>query len=157
ATVLPHTAALWRAIAAHFDGLYTYDVLSYDGSTFARLCAEAHAAGLLCLPSVGPGYDAERATGDPRVKPRRNGATYDSMWKAAIKANADAVTITSFNEWHEGTQIEPAARRAGYLSYDGAWGLTGKAAASAYLDRTLRWSGLLRAALRAREPAAAKR
>ena len=30
------------------------------------------------------------------------------MWKAAIRAGADRVTITSYNEWHEGTQIEPA-------------------------------------------------
>ena len=66
---------------------------------------------LLCAPSVGPGYDARRGSGDPRVKPRRNGATYDAMWRAAIAAKADRVTITSFNEWHEGTQIEPAAPR----------------------------------------------
>ena len=38
--------------------------------------------GLLCAPSVGPGYDARRATGDPHVKPRRHGLTYDSMWHA---------------------------------------------------------------------------
>ena len=88
---------------------------------------------LLCAPSVGPGYDARRGSGDPVVKPRRNGATYDAMWRAAIAARADRVTITSYNEWHEGTQIEPAARprrrgRYRYLSYDGAWGLHGRAA-----------------------------
>ena len=60
-------------------------------------------------PPSGPGYDARRATGDPAVKPRRDGVTYDSMWHAAIAAGADEITITSFNEWQEGTQIEPAA------------------------------------------------
>ena len=35
---------------------------------------------------------------------------YDNEWKAAIAAHARWVGITSFNEWHEGTQIEPAAR-----------------------------------------------
>ena len=48
------------------------------------------------------------------------------MWRGAIRAAADVVTITSYNEWHEGTQIEPApAVGAPYESYDGAYGLTG--------------------------------
>ena len=100
---------------------------------------------LLCAPSVGPGYDARRAGSDPRVKPRRHGATYDAMWRAALAAKADRVTITSFNEWHEGTQIEPAdaTRHHGayrYLSYGGAWGLHGVAAENAYLERTRYWA-----------------
>ena len=94
-------------------------------------------------------YEASQATGDLRAKPRRNGATYDSMWKAAISAGADAVTITSYNEWHEGTQIEPARRRivrnaasASFESYDGAYGLNGRPAERAYLDRTAYWTGV---------------
>jgi hypothetical protein len=148
------TNLVGKAQAGMFDGVYTYDVLLWGGSTFPRLCAQAHHLGLQCLPSVGPGYDATRATPDLRVKPRRNGATYDGMWRSAIRSGADAVTITSYNEWHEGTQIEPARTRppgaaaaATYDSYDGAYGLTGRAAQDAYLDRTSFWS---RAFLRAR-------
>jgi hypothetical protein len=148
--VYAQTPLVGYAAAGGFEGLYTYDVLIWGGDKFARICSEAHAVHLLCLPSVGPGYDAQRATGDPRVKPRRDGATYDAMWRAAIAAGADQVTITSFNEWHEGTQIEPAAPHAGDLSYNGAWGLTGAAAESAYLDRTAYWSALFRRALAAR-------
>ncbi|HZQ02594.1 MAG TPA: hypothetical protein VFA88_01080 [Gaiellaceae bacterium] len=144
------TALVGFAAAARFAGVYTYDVLVYGGDKLARICAEAHAVHLLCLPSVGPGYDAQAATGDARVKPRLDGATYDSMWRAAIAASADGITITSFNEWHEGTQIEPAAPHAGALSYDGAWGLTGRAAETAYLDRTAYWSARFRGALGAR-------
>jgi hypothetical protein len=71
------------------------------------------------------------------------------MWRAAIASGADQVTITSFNEWHEGTQIEPAApaHRHGayrYLSYGGAWGLHGVGAEDAYLTRTLYWSDVFR-------------
>ena len=55
-----------------------------------------------------PRLRRRRATGDTRVRPRRDGATYDSMWRGAVQARADLVTITSYNEWHEGTQIEPA-------------------------------------------------
>ena len=129
-----------RAAAGRFDGLYTYDVLLFDGVLFPRLCEQARRLGLLCAPSVGPGYDARRATGDDRVRSRRNGATYDSMWRGAVKARADLVTITSYNEWHEGTQIEPArAGRRSYQCYDGAWGLRGRAAETAYLDRTAFW------------------
>jgi len=149
-TTYADTALVGQAVAGHFSGIYTYDIVTWTGAKFARLCAEAHKHGLLCAPSVGPGYDARRATGDPTIKPRRRGLTYDSMWHAAIRAGADAVTITSFNEWQEGTQIEPAAppdRRGtfSYGSYDGAWGLTGKRAESAYLDRTAYWANRFRA------------
>ena len=30
------------------------------------------------------------------------------MFKCAAELNPDYIAITSFNEWHEGTQIEPA-------------------------------------------------
>jgi glycoprotein endo-alpha-1,2-mannosidase len=148
-TLFGQTALVGAAAAAGFDGIYTYDIVTYGAGMFRRLCAEARARHLLCAPSVGPGYDARRGSGDPRIKQRRQGATYDSMWKMAIASGADRVTITSFNEWHEGTQIEPAAPagRHGtyrYLSYNGAWGLHGPAAELSYLTRTRYWSDVFR-------------
>lgn len=148
--VFAQTAFVGQAVAGHFDGVYTYDTLIWTGARLARFCTQAHAKGLLCAPSVGPGYDASRATGDMRVKSRRHGRTYDSMWRAAIAAKADAVTVTSYNEWQEGTQIEPAASSAThggtfrYLSYDGAWGSRGPDAATAYLERTAYWAARYR-------------
>ena len=127
-----------------FQGIYTYDTLTYRGRTFARLCTAAHRNGLLCAPSVGPGYNALRATGDARVLDRRAGKTYDSMWRSAVRSGADLTTITSYNEWNEGTQIEPACLHAGYASYDGAWGEHGKVADRAYLNRTRLWISRLR-------------
>ena len=123
-----------------FGGFYTYDFLTYNGAKFKRLCNEAHKAGILCAPSVGPGYDGTRAGEAPIRKARRNGATYDLLWSAALAARPDYVTITSYNEWGEGTQIEPAAARPGYRSYEGAWGLTGASADAAYLLRTAYWA-----------------
>ena len=108
--------------------------MTWNGALFKRLCAQAHAAGLLCAPSVGPGYDARLATRHEVVRPRNDGLTYDRMWKTALKADADVVTITSYNEWQEGTQIEPARVAVGKPSYDGAWGKTGVPAQRAYLD-----------------------
>jgi hypothetical protein len=132
------------AAASGFAGFYTYDILLYHGAKFDRLCTQARAMGILCAPSVGPGYDASQATGDPRVKPRLDGATYDSMWNAALRAGADVVTITSYNEWGEGTQIEPAGRGGRYESYDGAYGLRGRAARRAYITRTAYWTRALK-------------
>jgi glycoprotein endo-alpha-1,2-mannosidase len=159
--VLAQTANVTRAQAAHFAGVYTYDVVTFGPGAFGPLCARAHKAGLVCAPSVGPGYDALRATGDTRFRPRDAGATYDAMWRAAIQAGADRITITSYNEWHEGTQIEAAMTplprgltgtrapatspvREPYSSYEGAYGLRGKQAARAYLARTAHWTTLYR-------------
>lgn len=146
--LLANTALPGKALAGGFAGFYTYDIYIYDGSSFPRICASARLRGLLCAPSVGPGYDARRATGDSRIRERADGATYDRMWRAAVRAAADIVTITSYNEWHEGTQIEPA-RAAGspYASYTGAYGLTGRAAQGAYLGRTVEWVRRYRARL----------
>jgi glycoprotein endo-alpha-1,2-mannosidase len=132
------------AAAGGFLGFYTYDIVVYNGSKFDRLCNQARAYGILCAPSVGPGYDAWQATRDLHKKPRLNGATYDTMWKAALAASSDFVTITSYNEWSEGTQIEPAGHGARYESYDGAYGLHGRAAERAYIKRTAYWTAQLR-------------
>jgi glycoprotein endo-alpha-1,2-mannosidase len=143
--VFAQTSHVGFAARAGFAGFYTYDILEYGGAKFGRFCQQAHAVGILCAPSVGPGYHAYAANGDPRVKPREAGATYDSMWRAAIDARADFVTITSYNEWGEGTQIEPAGRRSNYESYDGAYGLHGRRAERAYLRRTAYWTSQLAA------------
>jgi glycoprotein endo-alpha-1,2-mannosidase len=142
--IFGHTTLVGRAKASGFDGLYTYDVVTWTGSTFRRLCTQAHLAGLLCAPSVGPGYDARLATNDRVVRPRLHGARYDRMWKTALGADADLVTITSYNEWQEGTQIEPAQAQAERPGYDGAWGRTGIAARRAYLTATAAWTARLR-------------
>ena len=101
--------------AAGFDGFYTYfaaNGFSY-GSTWKNwksLASYAYKNSLLFIPSVGPGYV------DTRVRPwnsknthaRRKGLYYETAWRTALAAPAKMVSITSFNEWHEGTQIEPA-------------------------------------------------
>jgi hypothetical protein len=142
--LLAGTEKVGFAVAAGFDGVYTYDFVTWRGGRFARFCAQAHSLGLLCAPSVGPGYDGRRAGEAPVGRPRRNGATYDALWRAAIGANPDVISITSFNEWGEGTQIEPAEPKRGYRCYDGAWGLKGEAARTAYLTRTAYWAARFR-------------
>lgn len=98
-----------------FDGMYTYFAskgFTY-GSTPANWSDMQSWATLhhkLFIPSVGPGYNDSRIRpwNTANNKPRRQGKYYDEMFAAALKTNLKLVGITSFNEWHEGTQIEPA-------------------------------------------------
>jgi hypothetical protein len=147
-SVYAQTNHVGFAATGGFDGVYTYDIVVFGGRMFARYCEQAHAAHLLCAPSVGPGFDSSGTSSQPLVKPRRDGFTYDSMWHCALRAHPDFVTVTSYNEWGEGTQIEPAGRgngAVGYQNYDGAYGLHGRAAERAYVDRTAYWADRFRA------------
>jgi hypothetical protein len=147
-----HTRLVGWAKRAGFDGVYTYT--NADADDFARICKQAHAAKLLCAPSVSPGFDARRAVGTRLVRPRRDGRTYDAQWCAALRASPDFVTIASYNEWHEGTQIEPASAtppgpHGMYRTYSGAYRLRGEASERAYLKRTADWAKRYRSGVRA--------
>ena len=134
---------------AGFDGVYSYDPTRSPADLLA-LCAAARQQRLLCSPSVAPQYIATRLYPGSRVVDAERGARYERMWAAALAAGADVVSITSYNEWHEGTQLEPAVPYCfpdGYCSpgYEGVYGRTGGAAANAWLDRTREWVGAYRA------------
>ena len=60
-----------------------------------------------CL-SVLPGSDARKAYKWDTQTDRLDGRTYRTYWDAAIKAEPDWIVITSWNEWAEGTEIEPS-------------------------------------------------
>lgn len=108
-----------------FDGFYTYfasDGFSYGSSTrnWPYLSSFAQQSNLIFIPSAGPGYE------DTRVRPwngintrnRKNGEYYRNMLTKAISTATSIISITSFNEWHEGTQIEPAVpKHTGAYSY----------------------------------------
>ena len=55
------------------------------------------------------------------------GTLYEAMWEAAIAARPRFITVCSFNEWGEGTQIEPC------LEYE-----------DLYLRLTARWAKVFR-------------
>lgn len=110
-----------------FDGFYTYfgtDKFSY-GSTQAnwkRLAEFARLNNLLFIPSVAPGYDDTqvRPWNKENTRDRANGYYYTRSIFAALGSDPQIVSITSFNEWHEGTQIEAAVpkRNAQYIYED---------------------------------------
>ena len=98
-----------------FDGFYSYFATDgfTHGSTSAHwklLAAWARKKNLWFSPSAGPGYNDTRIRpwNDIATRDRRNGAYYRQMLGAAVESGADLVSITSWNEWGEGTQIEPA-------------------------------------------------
>lgn len=66
----------------------------------------------LWTAGVMPGWDESRFSpprNPSKVIPRRDGVLYEENWRAAIASNPEWITITSWNEWFEGTQIEPAS------------------------------------------------
>ena len=133
-------------VGAGFDGFYTYfasDGFTYGSSTrnWGQLATYAATNNLMFIPSAGPGYI------DVRVRPwnsrnnklRENGGYYEQSLKAAVAANPPIISITSFNEWHEGTQIEKAVaytdKKTGYVYKDYA-----PMGPDYYLTLTRKWS-----------------
>lgn len=124
----------------HFDGLYNYVTLhlrEQGGFAWARsLPPDAW-----YVPSVIPGFSARRiGYPDELYTPRRDGATYSEQWGEALGVSVEPamVMITSFNEWHEGTQIEPAAvgvTNGGQYTYRDYGALLPEG----YLDLTQQW------------------
>jgi glycoprotein endo-alpha-1,2-mannosidase len=124
----------------HFDGLYNYATLHLDqngGFAWARSLPPNS----LYIPSVIPGFSAQRVGyAVDTLVPRLDGATYADQWSAALGTGVqpELVTVTSFNEWHEGSMIEPPALGAnngqGYTYAD-----FGKLPPDGYLTLTRQW------------------
>jgi hypothetical protein len=46
--------------------------------------------------------------GGVRKYDRMNGKVYEEQWKVVLETNPDMVMVTTFNDWNEGTEIEPS-------------------------------------------------
>ena len=71
----------------------------------------AHGTQRIWAAGVIPGWDESRVQPprtNAKVYPRRDGALYTETWQGAMASNPEWITITSYNEWFEGTQIEPS-------------------------------------------------
>jgi hypothetical protein len=103
-----------------FDGHHLYSVswanrtdMGYTANKFARLVrAKAAALGApkIYVSTVMPGYDDRKAGRGSAAFAlgREDGAYYVRSWQAAIGSAPDWIVINSFNEWREGTHIEPS-------------------------------------------------
>jgi hypothetical protein len=121
------------AYMAVFDGHHLYSNtwnppadLGATNQKFARWVNQArqdYGAYKFWVATVMPGYN------DVRVRPnsgfakdREGGAYYERSWQAAVDSQPNWIVITSFNEWPEGTYIEPSAAFGDhYLQLTGRW------------------------------------
>ena len=79
--------------------------------TRAYAATHPYGGSKLVAATAFPGYDDRRSKGPDRPVVERNGAsTYEAMWAAAVGADPDWVLVTSWNEWWEGTGIQPGDR-----------------------------------------------
>ena len=107
--------------AAHvFDGVHTYNtagrlrglapeaVREWAADTYRSWVQVADQAGKISTLTVIPGYDDTKIRKPGLAVERFGGELYRVQWEEAIKADPHWVLITSFNEWHEGSEIEPS-------------------------------------------------
>ena len=103
-----------------FDGIHTYNptgltkgkslaaIQSWSKTTFAQWVKTAGSGRIACVTII-PGFDdsVQPSRKPPRpVTDRYGGKTYRVMWQRAVAAGPDWILITSWNEWHEGSEIE---------------------------------------------------
>jgi hypothetical protein len=71
----------------------------------------ARARGMRLIPNAMPGYDDTPLRGTERVTINRRGQFYRDYWRVAsrfVGPDQPFLVVTSFNEWHDGTELEPS-------------------------------------------------
>jgi hypothetical protein len=96
------------------DGMHMYSPIDINISkplsnifhVYNQASNAAHSKNKAFVATVMPGYND---TNRPEyVVDRQNGTFYALIWSIAKACSADGYAITSFNEWHEGTEVEPS-------------------------------------------------
>lgn len=125
--------ALDPKYVAAFDGANAYNITGqtqhktppeireWAHSAYPKMVAAA-GPGKISTVTVIPGYDDSKL-GRPAPRPvtdRWEGETYRVLWEEAVAAAPDYVLITSWNEWHEGSEIEPSVEYGSVMLNDTA-------------------------------------
>ncbi len=137
---------LSRPAARIFDGIHTYnpastiasadDVGRWAGRTYPEWVGMAERTDRISTVTVVPGYDDTKIRTPGLAVGRRDGALYAEQWKQVLTADPDWVLVTSFNEWHEGSEIEPSAEHGEkYLKATAKWAGRFKAQPRTTVDR----------------------
>ncbi|NJN68448.1 MAG: hypothetical protein HC884_17915 [Chloroflexaceae bacterium] len=112
----PDHQQFWFGGTDDFDYLGVYDTLYYFDITWERApgaAMESYNERLdgraPFIATVMPGYDDRPLRGrSGHWRDREGGAYYRGTWEDAVAYHADGVVITSFNEFFEGSHIEPS-------------------------------------------------
>jgi hypothetical protein len=107
AVVLAEVTSTRLVEDGHFDGLFTHPGRPNDDFTWAATLPEA----AWFVPTVMPGYEPARSEEAADRVPRDGGRVYAATWDLAFSTGVEPamVAVGSFNDWYEGTQIEPAS------------------------------------------------
>jgi glycoprotein endo-alpha-1,2-mannosidase len=95
-----------------FQGVHTYNPVSVPleetAETYRSVSLAARVRGDLFAATVLPGYEEAVPRSDSPTAQRADGETYRAYWAVARASKPHWILITSFNEWHEGSEIEPS-------------------------------------------------
>ena len=104
------TPAMFLARGRDLDQVY---------GTLATLGREARRP---FVPAVGPGFDDRSVRRPATVVDRAGGVTYDQTWQAALSVDPPWVLVSTWNEWHAGSEIEPSVEHGHrYLEATRVW------------------------------------
>lgn len=108
-------------LSKYFDGITGYNMYSPNrmanflknvDKVYQKFYNYANSQGLCFVPTLVPGYDDRNLKGLNRpILERREGKFYQEFLqiiKKYLSPSLKMALITTFNEWHEGTEIEPS-------------------------------------------------
>lgn len=95
-----------------FDGIHPYSI-AWSANPAGQLASYAQRAraysGKAWMATAMPGYNDLRINGAQGIAvDRANGDYYKKTWQGAVATKPDILNITSFNEWREGSYLEPS-------------------------------------------------
>jgi glycoprotein endo-alpha-1,2-mannosidase len=103
-----------------FDGIHVYNIArpvsekspeeirTWARGSFEGAVELARSQGKISCLTIIPGYNDTKNRTPGLNAERHDGQTYEVLWEEAIAADPDWVLITTWNEWHEGSEIEPS-------------------------------------------------
>lgn len=114
-----------------FSGIHIYNPLdkllidptgSLLNFTYKWMKEIAERHHLIFVATVTPGYNDTKVRWPGKVLDRESGRIYNITWRVAIANRPDWIIITTWNEWHEGTEIEPSLEyNYKYLNLTAYW------------------------------------